>query len=651
MVRALCARPALGRALLLGCCACAAPPPQPARPNVLWVMMDDLRALLPPQRLAGGGGGLTSATPNIDRLARDGGVVFPNAYCQVSVCAPSRSSFMSGRRPDSMRVWQWESDFRKALGAAAVSLPQHFKNHGYLVVGAGKTYEPDYPARYDQPYSWSPEPKYLPLRKDTCGYQFGSSLASALTLGLRPRKAYQLSACADGGADRAFFEHACASFAIDAMRLATDVLARPFFVAAGFYKPHLPWRVPERFARRFATSDARGAAAPARRDARPPAGMPDVAWSAEGFRRSRSRAAREASEGIRRPMRAARARGRAGVRGGRGVVRRAARPRARRARRARVERLDARRDGRARHVGPRLPPRRAGRVGKAHKLRARRAPPFVLRAPWWSRGAPPRARRGVGRVRRARRRLPHARRALPPRAAARTSRQERRAPRARAGADRAAAAAGREALRALAVPALPGVAARDVEGQRVQARRPRRVRRDGLLAAHARVALHGMVPLERRRAAARRVRRARGGAVRVRRGRALARRPRRDRALQLGRRARRRRGLEPQRDGRAQRGGRGRRARRAPPALEHLVASPSAGCDGGSATDAGCVSSSAELARRLGDALACGDAARVAVSAAAPKPNCAAHEVARARARVHNTPHRAHCCRTRGAQF
>ena len=214
MVRALCARPALGRALLLGCCACAAPPPQPARPNVLWVMMDDLRALLPPQRLAGGGGGLTSATPNIDRLARDG-VVFPNAYCQVSVCAPSRSSFMSGRRPDSMRVWQWESDFRKALGAAAVSLPQHFKNHGYLVVGAGKTYEPDYPARYDQPYSWSPEPKYLPLRKDTCGYQFGSSLASALTLGLRPRKAYQLSACADGGADRAFFEHACASFAID----------------------------------------------------------------------------------------------------------------------------------------------------------------------------------------------------------------------------------------------------------------------------------------------------------------------------------------------------------------------------------------------------------------------------------------------------
>ena len=45
-------RRALSRALLLGCCARAAPPPQPARPNVLWVMMDDLRALLPPQRLA-----------------------------------------------------------------------------------------------------------------------------------------------------------------------------------------------------------------------------------------------------------------------------------------------------------------------------------------------------------------------------------------------------------------------------------------------------------------------------------------------------------------------------------------------------------------------------------------------------------------------
>ena len=226
MVRALCARPAARPSPAPRLLRIAAPPPQPARPNVLWVMMDDLRALLPPQRLAGGGGGLTSATPNIDRLARDG-VDFPKAYCQVSVCAPSRSSFASGRRPDSMRVWQWESDFRKALGAAAVvSLPQHFKNHGYLVVGAGKTYEPDYPARYDQPHSWSERPPLRGGRRAAARRPRGS-LASALTLGLRPRWRTSSSRAPTYGADRAFFEHACASFAIDAMTARATGRASP----------------------------------------------------------------------------------------------------------------------------------------------------------------------------------------------------------------------------------------------------------------------------------------------------------------------------------------------------------------------------------------------------------------------------------------
>ena len=616
-------------------------------------MMDDLRALLPPQRLAGGGGGLTSATPNIDRLARDG-VVFPNAYCQVSVCAPSRSSFMSGRRPDSMRVWQWESDFRKALGAAAVSLPQHFKNHGYLVVGAGKTYEPDYPARYDQPYSWSPEPTYLPLRKDTCGYQFGSSLASALTLGLRPRKAYQLSACADGGADRAFFEHACASFAIDAMRLATDVLARPFFVAAGFYKPHLPWRVPERFARRFATSDARGAAPlPPAATRAPPAGMPDVAWSAEGFPALTLARGREANEGIRRPMRAAHARA------GRAAYAAAAAWSDAQLGRA-LDALDAlgsngsTRDATVAlvtsdhgyHLGEQ------GSWGKHTNFELGVRTPFVLRAPWWSRGAP-RARGAASaafvELVDVYRTLAELCRLAPP------------------GADvegKSVAPAARATPAPTAPPPPPG-ARRFALSQYPRCPASRRAMWKDSVCKRVDPAAYAVMGYSLRTPGWRFTAwyRWNGGAPPRGEFAALAEELYAYDEVALSRGdldATERFNWAAALDGAAGLSPNATDARSAAvaacaraalrPALELLVASPSAGCDGGSATDAGCVPSSAELARRLGDALACGDAARVAVSAATPKPNCAALRGHRARGRVSTTRHiERDCLRTRGA--
>ena len=62
---------------------------------------------VPPQRQRDG---LTvPAMPNLERLARDGGVTFTHAYCQISVCAPSRNSFLTGRRPDAIAVWNWQA--------------------------------------------------------------------------------------------------------------------------------------------------------------------------------------------------------------------------------------------------------------------------------------------------------------------------------------------------------------------------------------------------------------------------------------------------------------------------------------------------------------------------------------------------------------
>ena len=88
------------------------------RPNVLFIAVDDLRPLL------GCYGDKVAITPIIDRLAGRG-TVFSRAYCQQAVCGPSRLSLMTGRRPDTTRVWDLKTHFRQAL-PEVVTLPQHF---------------------------------------------------------------------------------------------------------------------------------------------------------------------------------------------------------------------------------------------------------------------------------------------------------------------------------------------------------------------------------------------------------------------------------------------------------------------------------------------------------------------------------------------
>ena len=88
-------------------------------------------------------------TPNIDKLAARG-TVFTRAYCQQAVCSPSRSSLLTGRRPDTTKVYDLVTHFRKAL-PDVVTLPQHFKNNGYYAHGVGKIYHGGY---NDEP-SWS----------------------------------------------------------------------------------------------------------------------------------------------------------------------------------------------------------------------------------------------------------------------------------------------------------------------------------------------------------------------------------------------------------------------------------------------------------------------------------------------------------------
>ncbi|MEI6535855.1 MAG: sulfatase-like hydrolase/transferase, partial [Verrucomicrobiaceae bacterium] len=120
--------------------------------NVLFIAVDDLRPEL------GCYGNNLVKSPNIDRLAARG-IVFNHAYCQQAVCSPSRSSLLTGRRPDATKVWDLETHFRVAL-PDAITLPQYFKTHGYHCAALSKVYH----VGFEDGRSWS-EPHWYPRGK------------------------------------------------------------------------------------------------------------------------------------------------------------------------------------------------------------------------------------------------------------------------------------------------------------------------------------------------------------------------------------------------------------------------------------------------------------------------------------------------------
>lgn len=210
-----------------------------AKPNVLFVVVDDLRTNL------GCYGDPLAQTPHLDTLAARG-TRFTRAYCQQAVCNPSRASVMTGRRPDTLRVWDLATHFRDTL-PDVVTLPQHFKRHGYRTEAVGKIYH-DPPRFRDEP-SWS-TPAQL---DDTEGVRGKYASAANLAIYQPDGKAGREKAGATDAADvpdEAYIDGRVAALASERLR-ALAVKAQPFFLAVGFRRPHLPFSAPQRFWSRY----------------------------------------------------------------------------------------------------------------------------------------------------------------------------------------------------------------------------------------------------------------------------------------------------------------------------------------------------------------------------------------------------------------
>ena len=229
------------------------------RPNVLFIAVDDLRPAL------GCAGDPHAKTPNIDRLAARG-TVFNRAYVQQAVCSPSRSSVLTGRRPDTTRVYDLVTHFRDHI-PDAVTLPQHFKANSYVSRGVGKIYHPGY---NDEP-SWSAPWEGAKARNfGPDGQKLMAKLrAEAKEKGADVGRVRGLSVESPDVADDYLNDGAVAGRGCELLR---ELKGKPFFLAVGFAKPHLPFVAPKKY---FDLYDP--AKLPVSDDSDPPKGAPKFA--------------------------------------------------------------------------------------------------------------------------------------------------------------------------------------------------------------------------------------------------------------------------------------------------------------------------------------------------------------------------------------
>lgn len=203
------------------------------RPNVLMICIDDLNDWLGCMN-----GHPNAKTPNIDALASRG-VLFENAHCQAPLCGPSRASLMSGLRPSTTGIYGQinDNDIRRdnPLTKNILFMPEYFRNHGYYTMGIGKIF-----------HSHAPEGVFDESGGRVKG--FGPLPEKRIVWSGEPNKEGYGRTSTDWGAfpesDTLMPDYQSAKWAIE--RLNRDY-EKPFFMAVGFLRPHVPWYVPQKW--------------------------------------------------------------------------------------------------------------------------------------------------------------------------------------------------------------------------------------------------------------------------------------------------------------------------------------------------------------------------------------------------------------------
>lgn len=214
----------LGAGLLaLSACSLQAAEEAKAKPNVLFIAVDDLNDWI------GALGGYPGVkTPNLDRLASQG-ELFTKAYCPGPVCGPSRAALLSGMRSSTTGVYRNDNPLRLSpVLAEAIMLPEYFKNHGYQALGSGKIFH------NADPKSWT---EFWPSL--TRQYPENPKLASMAPGGAGPFNWGPLDVDPEKMAD-----WQTTDWVIERLK---NPPQEPMFLACGIGKPHLPWAVPRKY--------------------------------------------------------------------------------------------------------------------------------------------------------------------------------------------------------------------------------------------------------------------------------------------------------------------------------------------------------------------------------------------------------------------
>ncbi len=216
------------------------------RPNVLFIAIDDINDWIQPL-----GGHIQAQTPNMDKFCNEGAVIFNNAVCAAPICGPSRSAVLSGFMPNRTGVYGNATNMIYTdLVKEQATLPEYFSKHGYHTVSNGKIFHKHATANGVDFGHWAFDEHARSRRyvKDGADQSMVTSGKSGIINGVKNPDYISKTCKLSWGPTKKGFEetvdYRVATWGAEQLNKEHD---KPFFLALGFIKPHLPWFVPKEF--------------------------------------------------------------------------------------------------------------------------------------------------------------------------------------------------------------------------------------------------------------------------------------------------------------------------------------------------------------------------------------------------------------------